>query len=757
MQNTFTIDADIKKTSYFNQPTVTSHDDITFIVNIFDDGQAFDLTTVTTVTLANTRPDAQTILTLGDKTGLNQVTFNLGTNETVISGRVEAVVQLYDVNGRVSTLAFSYAVKTDPVGDGYVPSESEQSLIDIVLNDGPLRIQEAVDAGIYANLQGDYALAQGDIASVESSNLSTLKTDVQTATTDANTATINANDSAIYADTQGDYALAQGDYAKTEADRLVGTDVSTLDVRVTDNTAQLAQTMNGMKSVNNNLFSLNYLVDVNLGEIVFENAETPITIPTYVATNNEVVHPSILFFPNNWNGYKYWMGLTPFTEGNSAYENPSIAASHDGVTWVVPTGVVNPIEPAPAAGFHADINLIADPDGITVHMIWKYSAGSNITYLRSSTNAADWTTKKIILDTPLASDIVASPKILYDDDKYTLWYVNTALDPNVLTRRTCATIDGVYSLPIACTLTGLPVGREIWHFDINKVGSQYHMIINDTINGASGAGGELYLGKSNDGINWVSTTTPIMKRGTGLWDSNLYKATMLPILINGEMAYRVWYGVGSGLQGQLWAVGIGLLTFNKTKVRQAYLSKINQAINLLDKHIFCDTFNRTEGTDVITSSSGGTWVNNTNVGLKISNKKAVIKTAGNTISLFNTGVANYKVSFEIHEITKTIMLHVRSKNGTSYIRFGATANSPTSEYQLTKYDGTTVTTIVSTIGAPAIGDKITVVCVGDSIECYVNDALRCQTTDALNNDGTFVGVQMSDVAAMIDNFIVETI
>ena len=201
MQNTFTIDADIKKTSYFNQPTVTQNDDITFIINITDDGQAFDLASVATVSLANTKPDANVVVTAGSTTGTNQVTFVLGTNETSVSGRVDAVVQLYDANDRVSTLSFSYAVKVDPTGSGYVPSTDEQTLIEVVLNDGPLRIQEAIDAGVYANLQGDYALAQGDyaldqgdIAATESDNLSVLKTDVQVATSNAETATQSAQD-----------------------------------------------------------------------------------------------------------------------------------------------------------------------------------------------------------------------------------------------------------------------------------------------------------------------------------------------------------------------------------------------------------------------------------------------------------------------------------------------------------------------------------------------------------------------------------
>jgi len=264
MQNTFTIDADIKKTSYFNEPTVTSNDDITFVVNISDDGQAFDLADVTTVSLANTKPDKEVVVTPGVISGLNQVTFVLGTNETAISGSVSAVVQLYDASGRVSTLSFSYAVKVDPTGSGYVPSTDEQTLIEVVLNDGPLRIQEAIDAGVYANLQGDYALAQGDIAATESALASTATVNANTATTSANTAAAtvtqtntdvqtaentrvtnentritnentresqesdrqtntataitNTETATINANTQGDYATAQGDYAKSSGD-----------------------------------------------------------------------------------------------------------------------------------------------------------------------------------------------------------------------------------------------------------------------------------------------------------------------------------------------------------------------------------------------------------------------------------------------------------------------------------------------------------------------------------------------------------
>src|SRR5699024_7190098 len=57
------------------------------------------------------------------------------------------------------------------------------------------------------------------------------------------------------------------------------------------------------------------------------NADTPIYIPTY---DNELqaIHPKVLYFPNSWNGYKYWMAFTPYTNSDIKTENPSIVASN---------------------------------------------------------------------------------------------------------------------------------------------------------------------------------------------------------------------------------------------------------------------------------------------------------------------------------------------------------------------------------------------------------------------------------------------
>jgi len=246
MRNTFQISADLKKKMYISEPTVTQNDDITFIVSVFDNGEPFSLAEVTTASLANTRMDGTTVVTLGTIIDNNKIQFDLGTNETAIPGKVQATIQLYDENERVSTIAFTYRVVKDPTGSGYVPTKNEQTLIEVVLNNAPLVIQQARDAANFANEQGQFAQEQASAASevaTRANEAAQFATDAATnantaaqsaneaaqsvneavtlaniAAQNANDATANANEAADNATTQAQYARQQGDYAKVQGD-----------------------------------------------------------------------------------------------------------------------------------------------------------------------------------------------------------------------------------------------------------------------------------------------------------------------------------------------------------------------------------------------------------------------------------------------------------------------------------------------------------------------------------------------------------
>jgi lysophospholipase L1-like esterase len=155
------IKADIRQRKHIKKPIVTQNDEVILQIEVYENGVAFDLTGASTISLANERRDGQVIVTLGSAVA-NVATFSLGTNEVAVMGEVKAKAQFYDSSGRLSTLQFAYEVEKDSTGSGFIPSVDEKTLIEVVLNDGPLRIQEAIDAGVYANEAGDYALTQGD-------------------------------------------------------------------------------------------------------------------------------------------------------------------------------------------------------------------------------------------------------------------------------------------------------------------------------------------------------------------------------------------------------------------------------------------------------------------------------------------------------------------------------------------------------------------------------------------------------------------
>ncbi len=60
-------------------------------------------------------------------------------------------------------------------------------------------------------------------------------------------------------------------------------------------------------------------------------------------------HPDVQYFPEGFKGYKYWMVFTPYfgsigtAHVSKRYENPTIVVSNDGLNWVEPLGIKNPI------------------------------------------------------------------------------------------------------------------------------------------------------------------------------------------------------------------------------------------------------------------------------------------------------------------------------------------------------------------------------------------------------------------------------
>lgn len=111
----------------------------------------------------------------------------------------------------------------------------------------------------------------------------------------------------------------------------------------------------------------------------FENAKK--YIPFNLEIEGEIItqytHPSIVDFKTEhnieqWCGYRYWLVVTPYPYTDESYENPSICASNNGMEWVVPKPIKNPLDRAGGGldnGFNSDPEMVYNPE---TDELWIY-------------------------------------------------------------------------------------------------------------------------------------------------------------------------------------------------------------------------------------------------------------------------------------------------------------------------------------------------------------------------------------------------
>lgn len=267
------------------------------------------------------------------------------------------------------------------------------------------------------------------------------------------------------------------------------------------------------------------------------NVPTPCPVPTYDGTGHGF-HPSVwdAGVGQQWNGYRYWMGMTPFHAGDEDLENPCIVASHDAFTWVVPAGLTNPLAVrGEFAGFdyNSDTELVFIPEegaGGTLYCFWRPADRftdpiDEAWFYRTSTNGVTWTPAEEAgswLNVPAS---YASPAIVR----------LTATDWRAFTNAGMLTAShptGPWSALVPYTHGNL-AGRTWWHHDVEWVGGRFWAIIN---NGST----DMWAAASRDGVHWTHGANVLAKPSTNAWEaSGYYRPTFLPHADQTKM--RVWY------------------------------------------------------------------------------------------------------------------------------------------------------------------------------------------------------------------------
>ena len=297
---------------------------------------------------------------------------------------------------------------------------------------------------------------------------------------------------------------------------------------------------------------------------------TRLVVPTHVSpAGGQTTHTSVLFFSEGWNGYKYWMAHTPYPAGNDDHEDPNIVASHDGITWVQPPGITNPIDDADGTPeYNSDVDLKMGPnDTMYLFFRWYANVGNGGTEERlkysTSTDGVTWSTPVTFMQNDHTVRRLVSPTYIFEDGAWTMYAVDILPATNTVVRLRSANSSptSTWTSPTTISVGTMQAGKEPWHIFILKYGGAYYGLLNDATTGTGGSAGDLLFIKSTDGLTFTNSGGPVIPRThtTANEHDNLYRSSMVPAYRDGELGFRVFY-VGWLTAGTVWNVYRTFLT-----------------------------------------------------------------------------------------------------------------------------------------------------------------------------------------------------
>lgn len=280
----------------------------------------------------------------------------------------------------------------------------------------------------------------------------------------------------------------------------------------------------------------NLIVDYKTFIPSFTNAINHLTLETYDGSG-ETVHPDIIYKSNGIFGFKYWMVNTPYPNADYYKENPSIWCSNDGISWIVPNGLTNPVvpKPIPATTFNSDPCLVFCEDDNKLRIYFRECVGAtdptgdDTIKMTQSSDGVVWSEPVVIVS--YISDKHLSPQVAYDSDKkiFIMWlfrHEGGSGHFKSMVRKTSK--DGLnFGVDVTCIFPAVAIGIDPWHFNVKYYKGKFIGCFVDTIHG------HIYFFESVDkyGKEFKINNIPLLSWGSaGNWDSGmLYQNVLLPL------------------------------------------------------------------------------------------------------------------------------------------------------------------------------------------------------------------------------------
>lgn len=165
-------------------------------------------------------------------------------------------------------------------------------------------------------------------------------------------------------------------------------------------------------------------------KLVLDNNQNRLQIISAYNDNNGY-HPKVLNFKEPWNGYKYYMAYTPYTDCDDVYENPHIMVSNDMINWKEKEGFNNPLEPVPENHknfkvYNSDTHLVYNDDNDELECWWRLVDDINdLVYIKRKVtkDGTNWSESENMYVAKRSEKDILSPSILYKDGIYTMYGV----------------------------------------------------------------------------------------------------------------------------------------------------------------------------------------------------------------------------------------------------------------------------------------------------------------------------------------------
>lgn len=275
-------------------------------------------------------------------------------------------------------------------------------------------------------------------------------------------------------------------------------------------------------------------------DVTEANATVALPFKNYVG-NSENIHPKVLYFPERWNGFRFWMAYTPYPLGLPTHENPCIAVSDNGVDWDVPTGLLNPLMPKLSNGYNSDTHLVYNPDSDTLECWWRTvdeDVMADLFYRSVTSDGVIWSSPEIAFPLGQPNFMRLAPCIDLTDEGYRMIYCNG-------TRLEIVYCDyeskGVWEWTTPAQIN-IPFGELFaWHHDhIEREDGHLEMVICCYVMGGNNNTADLYYVDYDPATDSATEPQLILKRSDDV-NAIDHKAIYRSSLVRVEDEYWLYY------------------------------------------------------------------------------------------------------------------------------------------------------------------------------------------------------------------------